>query len=142
MCVEKDVDHGALVARSSFGLALHTIAAREVRIPFDLRILRILLPASEHVSLQKPFSNLTLALTSNDLDLSDTMTISQHNADLRRSGALPCEFADVVDNSLGVGLEPGGNGARVRDGRSTDTLSFTVKTTHDCGCLMLLSERQ
>lgn len=73
-------------------------------------------------------------LTSDDLNLSDTMAVSEDDTDLRWSSTLSCKFADVVDHGLGGALEPGRNGSRVWDGRGADTLSLAVKTTHDCGC--------
>ena len=72
-------------------------------------------------------------LTSDDLDLSDTMAISEDDTDLRWSSTLSCEFADVVDHGLWGALEPGRNRSRVWDGGGADTLSLAVKTTHVCG---------
>lgn len=74
------------------------------------------------------------SLTSDDLDLSNTMAVSEDNTDLRWSGTLSGESADVLDDGLGGALEPGGHRSRVWDGRGADTLSFAVKTTHDDGC--------
>jgi hypothetical protein len=48
-------------------------------------------------------------LTSDDLDLSDTMAVSEDNTDLRRSSTFPGESADVLDNCLWGALEPGGH---------------------------------
>ena len=71
--------------------------------------------------------------TSNDLDLGDTMAITEDNTNLRGSCALSGEFADVLLDGLGGALEPRGHCARIWDGRSADTLSFAVKTTHGSG---------
>lgn len=58
------------------------------------------------------------------------MAITKDNTDLRWSGTLFGQFADVVDNLLRRRFEPGGNGATIWDSGGTDTLSFAVKTTH------------
>ncbi|KAG9796195.1 hypothetical protein KCU88_g435, partial [Aureobasidium melanogenum] len=80
--------------------------------------------------------SVSVLLTSDDLDLGDTMAVSKDNTDLRRSGTLSGEFADVVDDRLRGALEPRGHAARVWDGRSTDTLSLAVKTTHGGCCVV------
>lgn len=89
---------------------------------------------SFHTTLQH---SMGCSLTGDDLDLSDTMAVSEDNTDLRRGGTFSGESADVLDDGLGGALEPGGHGSRVWDGRGTDTLSFAVKTTHDDGCWRL-----
>lgn len=61
------------------------------------------------------------------------MAISQDNSDLRGCGTLAGKFADVVDDGLGRGFEPGGHGARVGNRRGADAFAFAVKTTHLCG---------
>lgn len=58
------------------------------------------------------------------------MAISQDNTDLRRGSALLSEFADLVNNLLGGGLEPGGGGARVGDRGGRNALALGVKTAH------------
>jgi hypothetical protein len=76
---------------------------------------------------------MAILLTSDDLDLGDTMAVSEDNTDLRRSSTLSGQSADVLDNGLGGALEPGRNRSRIWDGRSADTFSLAVKTTHGCG---------
>jgi len=55
-------------------------------------------------------------VTSNDLDLRNTVRISEDNTDLGRGCALLCKLADLVDNLFRGGLEPRRGGARVWDG--------------------------
>jgi hypothetical protein len=73
--------------------------------------------------------------TSNDLDLSDTMAISQDDTDLGGSGTLASELADIVNDGVGRALEPGGHAAGVGDGRRGDTLALAVKATHIGGVM-------
>lgn len=68
--------------------------------------------------------------TSNNLDLGNTVGVTEDNTDLGRSGTLLGQLADVVDNLVGGGLEPGRGGARVGDGGGRNALSLAVKTTH------------
>ena len=70
-------------------------------------------------------------LTSDDLDLRNAMTIPQHNTNLGWRSTLLCELADVIDDLLWSGFEPGRDGAGVRDRRRCNAFSFAVKTTHD-----------
>lgn len=58
------------------------------------------------------------------------MAITEDNTDLRWSSTLLGHLADVVDNLIRSGLQPGGSGARVRDGRGRNALALAVKTTH------------
>jgi hypothetical protein len=76
-------------------------------------------------------------LTGNDLDLGDTVAVSKDNSDLRGRGTFSGKLADVVDDCLRGALEPGRYRSRIWDGRSADTLSLAVKTTHGCGCEMV-----
>ena len=69
-------------------------------------------------------------LTSNDLDLSNTMAVPQDNTNLRRSCAFPGELADIIFDLLGSRLEPCWDLAGVGYGGGTDTLALAVKTTH------------
>lgn len=97
-----------------FQILFHVGAYEDLRIPFDLRILRILLPAHTRrsacflllPSLSSRVCN-TDSHTSNDLDLGDTMAVTQDNTDLRRGGTLSGEFADLVDDGFRRALEPG-----------------------------------
>lgn len=72
--------------------------------------------------------------TSNDLDLGDTVGVSEDNTDLGWSCALLCELADLVDDLLRGGLEPRRRSARVWDGRGRYALSVGMKSTHFGGC--------
>ena len=58
------------------------------------------------------------------------MRVTEDNTNLRRSSTLLSELADLVDDLVGGGLEPGRGGARVGDGRGGNALSLAVKTTH------------
>ena len=61
------------------------------------------------------------------------MGVTEDNTDLRWSGTLLCELADLVDNLLGSGLQPCWSASGVWEGTGRDTLSVTVHTTHDGG---------
>lgn len=69
-------------------------------------------------------------LTSNNLDQSNTVAIPEDNTDLRGSSTLPGQLADLVNDLVGSGLEPGRGGTRVGDSRGRNALSLAVKTTH------------
>ena len=71
-----------------------------------------------------------LPLTSHNLDLSDSMAIPQDNTDLRRSGTLLGQLADLVDDLIRGGLQPGRGSARVRDRGGRDTFAIAVETAH------------
>ena len=77
-----------------------------------------------------PGLNSNHAHTSNNLDLGNAVAITEDNTDLRWSGTLLGHLADVVDNLIRSGLQPGGSGARVGDGRGRNALALAVKTTH------------
>jgi hypothetical protein len=68
--------------------------------------------------------------TSNNLDLGNTVGVTEDNTDLGRSGTLLGQLADVVNNLVGGGLEPRGRGARVGESGGGNTLALAVKTTH------------
>jgi hypothetical protein len=68
--------------------------------------------------------------TSDNLDLGDTVGVTEDDTNLRRSGTLTGELADLVNDLLGGGLEPCGRSARVGDGAGCDTLSLGMKTAH------------
>jgi len=74
-------------------------------------------------------------VTSDDLDLSDTVAVTEDDTNLRWGGTLLRELADLVNDLVGSGLEPCWYGARVWNGAVGDTLSLGVKTTHDCGAV-------
>jgi hypothetical protein len=71
--------------------------------------------------------------TSDDLDLGDTVRISEDDTNLRRSSTLLCEFADLIHDLVGSGLQPRGRCSRVGDCGGRYALSVAVKTTHGCG---------
>ena len=56
-------------------------------------------------------------VASDDLDLGDTVRVTKDLTDLRGSGTLLCELADLLDDLLGSGLEPRRGVAAVGDGR-------------------------
>ena len=58
------------------------------------------------------------------------MGVTQDDTDLRRGGTTLGEAADLLDDLLRRGLQPGRGGARVGGDRRADTLSLGVKTTH------------
>lgn len=61
------------------------------------------------------------------------MAIPQHDTNLRRRRALLRELADLVDDLLRGGLEPGWRSTGVGDGGGADALAVAVHATHDCG---------
>lgn len=95
--------------------------------------LRLLFACSNRVYHTIPFQYPQDLVASHDLDLRDTMAVPQHDTNLRRRGALLRELADLVDDLLGRGLQPGGRGARVGDGGGADALAVAVHATHDGG---------
>ena len=68
--------------------------------------------------------------TSNNLDLSDTVRVTEDNTDLRRSCALLCELADLVDNLVGCRLQPRWRLTGIGDGARRNALAVTVHATH------------
>ena len=112
-------------------------------VPFDLRIRRILLPRKTvSITATVRYRMDSVICTSNNLDLCDTMRISENDADLRRSSTLLCKLADLVDDLLGSGLQPRGRCSRVGDCGGRYALSVAVKTTHGCGCWIELRCRK
>lgn len=69
-------------------------------------------------------------LTSDRLDLGDTIGIPQDNTDLGRSQTLLGELADVFLNISRSDLEPRRWGTLVGLGTLRDTLSWSMHTTH------------
>lgn len=80
-----------------------------------------------------------LRRTSDKLDLGDTVGVTENDTNLRRGSTLSGELADLLNDLLGGGLQPAGSGAAVGEGRSGDTLSFAVKSTHVVGGCRLSS---
>jgi len=74
------------------------------------------------------------AVTGDNLDLGNAVGVTEDDTNLRRGGTLPGELANLLDDLLRSGLEPGGGSARVGERRGGDTLSLGVKTTHLGGC--------
>ena len=54
--------------------------------------------------------------TGDDLDLSNTVGVTEDHTNLGRSGTLLCELADLVNDLIGGGLEPRRGGAAVGEG--------------------------
>ena len=54
-------------------------------------------------------------LTSDDLDLSNTVRVPEYHTDLRRCGTLLCELANLIHNLFGGSLEPCWRCSRVRN---------------------------
>ena len=106
------------------------------RVPFDLRIRRILFPGTCQSSFLRKAQG---HLTSDDLYLGNSMRISQDDTDLRRRGTLFCELADLVDNLIGRSLEPGWRISRVWNRAGGNAFAFAVKATHFC-CLSTIAE--
>lgn len=65
-------------------------------------------------------------VSSNHLHLGDAVRISENNTNLRGSGTLLGELADLVDDLLGGCLEPGGRSTRVWESRGRYALSVGV----------------
>ena len=68
--------------------------------------------------------------TGDDLDLSNTVGVTEDHTNLGRSGTLLCELADLVNDLIGGGLEPRRGAARVGERGGADALSLGMKTTH------------
>ena len=69
------------------------------------------------------------------------MAISEDDTDLRGSGTLAGQLADVVNDGVGRALEPGGHAAGVWDRGGGNTLALAVEATHFGGIEGLLSTR-
>lgn len=67
--------------------------------------------------------------TSDNLDLGNAVAVAENDTNLRGSGALPGELADLVNDLVGGGLEPGRRAAGVGDGGGRDALSLAVEAT-------------
>lgn len=68
--------------------------------------------------------------TSDNLDLSNTVGVTEDDTNLGGGSTLLSELADLVDDLLGGGLEPRGGVARVGDRGGRDALALGVKTAH------------
>lgn len=110
--------------------------ASEEFVPLDFKIRRILLPIRTQ-SLASPsplFFNVFFkgSRTSDNLDLGNTVAVTEDNTDLGGSGTLLGQLADVVHDLVGGDLEPCRGGAGVGDGRGGNALALAVKATHFC----------
>lgn len=108
-------------------------------VPFDFRIRRMRLPIDPFVSnsfrrLRVP---LRLLLTGDNLDLGNAVGVTEDDTNLRGGSTLTGELANLVDDLLGGGLQPGGSGARVGDGGGRHALALAVKSTHVVGVVVL-----
>lgn len=104
-------------------------------VPEDLRIRRIRLPANCVLAVvnapKLPCAE--FSLTSDKLDLGNTVGVTEDDTDLRRGGALTGELGDLLNDLLGGGLQPGGSVARVRESGGRNALSVAVKSAHLVG---------
>ena len=69
-------------------------------------------------------------LTGHNLDLGNTVGVTENDTNLRRSGTLPGQLADLLDDLVGSGLEPRGSGARVGESGGRNALALAVKSAH------------
>ena len=67
---------------------------------------------------------------SDTLNLRDTVLISEDNTDLRRSGTLSGELADLLNEIGGGNLDPGWGSLSVRQRSTGNTFSLGVHSTH------------
>ena len=68
--------------------------------------------------------------TGDNLDLGNAVGITENDTNLRGSSTLPGQLANLVDNLVGVGLQPGGESARIGESRGRNALTLAVKSTH------------
>jgi hypothetical protein len=68
--------------------------------------------------------------TGNELDLTNTVGITEDDADLRGGETLLGELADQIGDLGGGGLQPRGRGALEGLGGARDTLTRSMHTTH------------
>lgn len=76
--------------------------------------------------------------TGDDLDLGNTVGVTENDTDLRGSGTLPGELANLVDDLVGGGLQPRGGSARVGDRGGRNALALAVKSAHLVGVVVML----
>lgn len=79
----------------------------------------------------------SLRHTGDDLDLGNTVRVTENDTNLRGRGTLSGELADLLDDLLGGGLQPGGSSARVGESGGRNALSLAVKSTH-FGCAVVV----
>ena len=100
----------------------HTVALEDTEDLVACKILSVFL----FFAIAHPF----LQHTGDDLDLGNTVGVTEDHTDLGRSGTLLCELADLVNDLIGGGLEPRRGAARVGERGGADALSLGMKTTH------------
>ena len=71
--------------------------------------------------------------TSHNLDLGDTVGVTEDDTNLRGGSTLPGELADLLNDLVGGGLEPCGRCARVGESGGRNALSLAVKSAHLVG---------
>jgi hypothetical protein len=69
-------------------------------------------------------------VTSNTLDLGNTMGVTENDTNLRGGQTLLSKLEDLLADFLGSGLDPGRRSTAVREGTARDTLSRSVHATH------------
>jgi hypothetical protein len=77
--------------------------------------------------------------TGDNLDLGNTVGVTEDDTNLRGGSTLPGELADLLDDLVGGGLEPGGSGARVGESGGRNALSLAVKSTHLVGFVLVVA---
>jgi hypothetical protein len=99
-------------------------------VPLDFKIRRILLPVAERdISMVTTTGQGLDKRTSDNLDLGNAVAVTEDNTDLGRGSTLSGELADLVDDLVGGGLQPGGRRTAVGNSRGANTLSLAVHTT-------------
>jgi hypothetical protein len=78
------------------------------------------------------------AVTSDNLDLGNTVRVTENDTNLRRGSTLLGELADLLNDLVGGSLEPGGRGARVGESGGRNALSLAVKSTHLVGAVVVM----
>ena len=97
-------------------------------VPLDFKIRRILLPI-EKISRVTNFAFHSHPHTSDNLDLSNAVAITENNTNLRGGSALLGELANVVNDLVGGGLQPGRRAAGEGDGGRGNALALAVEAT-------------
>lgn len=69
-------------------------------------------------------------VSSGNLDLRNSVGVSQEDTDLRGSQTLSSVLDDLLNDSVGGELEPRRSVSRVGDGGGAHSLSFAVHSTH------------
>lgn len=104
-----------------------------IAVPFDFNIRRILLPDSNCISSWYYSSIINFAvifLTSNNPDLRNSMRVSQNDTNLWRCSALSSKLANLVNDLIRSGFQPGGWCSWIWDGAGRYALAIAVHATH------------